>query len=59
MDINITQTCVTSGTYCEEYLYSGRIDNFQMSIPMLEAMGLLLLWIVVCSMVVILINKFA
>ena len=64
MDVNITQTCTTYRTdslgsdICEIAVYSGRLDNLQVSIPMLEAMGLIFLWIVVAISVATLIKKF-
>jgi len=64
MDVNITQTCNSYHTdglgndICEIAVYSGRLDNLQVSIPMLEAMGLIFLWIVVAISVATLIKKF-
>jgi len=64
MDVNVLQSCQSYHTdglgydTCAEYIYSGRLDNLQMSIPMLEAMGLISLWIVVCFFVAVLIKKF-
>ena len=51
MDVGITQTCTNADLengICLEYSYVGRLDNIDVSIPMLEAMGLLTLWVVVC-----------
>jgi len=57
MDVNITQTCDNSVASSSVCIYSGRLDNVQVSIPMLEAMGLISLWIVVVFFVAFLINK--
>jgi len=65
MDVNVTQSCTAyhtdglGGDVCSSFTYIGRLDNLQVSIPMLEAMGLILLWIVVCASVAILIKKFS
>jgi len=58
MNINAQSTCIqtVSTTDCT---YSGSIDSLQVSIPMLEAMGLIFLWIVVAICVATLIKKFS
>jgi len=64
MDVNVTQSCTAyhtdglGGDVCASYTYIGRLDNLQVSIPMLEAMGLIFLWIAVCYFVALLIKKF-
>jgi len=58
MDVNVTQLCTPNGS-TTDCVYSGRIDNVQVSIPMLEAMGLITLWIAICFLVALLINRFA
>jgi len=60
MGIEITQTCTNLGAdYCEEWSYSGRSDTFQVTIPMLEAMGLITLWMLVAFLVASIFKKFA
>lgn len=65
MDVSVTQTCQAyhtdglGGDVCSQYAYTGRLDNLQVSIPTLEAMGLILLWIVIASSVALLIKKFS
>jgi len=62
MNVDIIQTCNTIDPVehvCTEYSYVGRLDNIQLSIPMLEAMGLITLWIVVCVLVATLIKRFS
>jgi len=60
MDINFTQTCsADNGTFCTEYVYSGRTDDIQISIPMLEAMGLLFLWLLIVFFIAWLFRKFS
>jgi len=65
MDINVTQDCTATdpvSSQCTQYHYSGNVsihDNFQVSIPMLEAMGLITLWIAVAISVAVLIKKFS
>lgn len=60
MNVNITQTCTdTSEGYCTEWVYSGRNDDIQVSIPMLEAMGLIILWIVVYASIIYIFKKFS
>lgn len=59
MDVNITSSCsegIGSSTTC---IYSGRVDNIKVSIPMLEAMGLITTWVLVCACIAILIKKFS
>jgi len=64
MDVNVVQVCDTyhtdelGGDVCSQYTYIGRLDNLQVSIPMLEAVGLIFLWIAVCYFVALLIKKF-
>ncbi len=58
MDVNIQSTCDSSIATSTTCVYVGRLDNVQVSIPMLEAMGLILIWIVVCFAVSFLISKF-
>jgi len=54
------QTCTDIGTStCLEYTYTGRLDNIQVSIPMLEAMGLITLWLIVFFTVITLFKKFS
>jgi len=61
MGLEIMQTCNTYHTdtngndICESYIYSGRLGD--VSIPMLEAMGLITLWIVVVASVAIIFKK--
>jgi len=59
MNVNSTQTCTAdNGSFCTAWEYTGSIHDIQVSIPMLEAMGLITLWIVVCVCIVALIKKF-
>lgn len=65
MDVNVVQACNAYHTdtlgsdVCSSFTYIGRLDNLQVSIPMLEAMGLIFLWIAVCALIAILIKKFS
>lgn len=60
MNVAITQTCTADNeVFCSAWEYSGSIHDIQVSIPMLEAMGLITLWIVVCVSIVALIRKFS
>jgi len=61
MNVGITQTCTTIDPVdhiCTAWDYTGSFHDVQVSIPMLEAMGLITLWIVVCVSIVALIKKF-
>jgi len=61
MNVNVTQICDTVDNtehICTQWTYTGSIQDIQISIPMLEAMGLIILWIVVCISIVSLIKKF-
>jgi len=59
MNVVSTQTCTAdNGVFCTAWETSGSIHDVQVSIPMLEAMGLITLWIVVCVSIVALIKKF-
>jgi len=59
MNVAITQTCTTlEEGVCVAWDYTGSIHDVQVSIPMLEAMGLIALWILVCVSIVALIKKF-
>jgi len=61
MGVEIIQECtnvdVVNGI-CLEYSYSGHLDT-NVSIPMLEAMGLILLWIVVAYSIATIFKKFS
>jgi len=61
MGLNVVQTCtdINAENICVEYVYSGRLGDIEASIPMLEAMGLIILWIVVAICVATLFKKFS
>jgi len=59
MQMNYVQTCSVEGvSYCTEWTYSGRVDDIRISIPMLEAMSLITLWVLIASCVIWLVKRF-